>query len=225
MKYYLIDYENVGPSGLHGHELTETENSVLSLFYSGNIAPPDGLYRLIKLKHSGKNALDFQIVTQLATIVNKDPFTRYFIISKDQGFLAAIEELKSIHPGLVIELRASIYDTFSLVEKDYFNYIPHADLKSATQIPCVSKNITDKRSTNVVAKFDSQQKRLQLDPTKFTVMLESMNCTKKEKKVVIACLKQSHSKDDLHLNLTKKLSHQKGVEVYRQLKSHLSTAV
>ena len=96
MRLFLIDYENVNSAGLHGIGQAEPDDRFI-LFYSreantlsfeimdemigANIMP-----ERVCLEHSGKNALDFQLVTFLGYLIAKEKADTYYIISRDSGF-------------------------------------------------------------------------------------------------------------------------------------------
>ncbi len=95
-KYYLVDYENVHKTGLHGiDELDKSDNVII--FYSQNADKlPFSLHnQIIETKAKityfevdtvGKNALDFQLASYIGYIVGKHSKCVCFIISNDAGF-------------------------------------------------------------------------------------------------------------------------------------------
>lgn len=103
MRIFLVDYENVNSLGLNGiDKLRKTDKIVLFYSDSANtlsfqihdiIMKKQIKIEKYKLSQSDKNALDFQLVTYLgywaATHQSKEH--EIFIISKDKGYLAAIE--------------------------------------------------------------------------------------------------------------------------------------
>ncbi|GEM_PF-1133328 len=117
MRLFLIDYENVNSAGLHGIGQVDRQDRVI-LFYSheantlsfelmdemlsANILP-----ERICLERTGKNALDFQLVTFLGYLVAKEKADEYFIISKDSGYQAAISFCRE-YLGVKVQLKSSI---------------------------------------------------------------------------------------------------------------------
>ena len=95
---YLIDYENVGVSGLDGiGKLTEEDS--ICIFYSEKADHMTfGMHRRLneakakiifqKIDTGTKNALDFQLSSYLGYLIcqNKDKERIYYIITKDKGF-------------------------------------------------------------------------------------------------------------------------------------------
>lgn len=95
--HFLIDYENVGTSGLHGAFLL-TPSDKVTIFYGDPTGTISCEY-LEQLQNSGckmefvrvtyrkKNALDFYIATYIAELLNRNEKTgRLCIVSKDQDF-------------------------------------------------------------------------------------------------------------------------------------------
>lgn len=103
MRIFLVDYENVNSLGLNGIDKLKRSDKIV-LFYSDSASTISfAVHDMImkkqiriekyKLNQSDKNALDFQLVTYLGYWVanhqNRD--NEIFIISKDKGYLSAIE--------------------------------------------------------------------------------------------------------------------------------------
>ena len=99
MANYYIDYENVHNEGLKGvYQLQQGDR--LTLFYSSkaDTLKIDVVRQLMecpaeiqfeKIVNGVENALDFQLITAL--MCNYLPEERYYIISRDKGYDAAIE--------------------------------------------------------------------------------------------------------------------------------------
>ena len=99
MANYYIDYENVHNEGLKGvYQLQQGDK--LTLFYSSkaDTLKIDVVRQLMecpaeiqfeKIVNGVENALDFQLITAL--MCNYLPEERYYIISRDKGYDAAIE--------------------------------------------------------------------------------------------------------------------------------------
>lgn len=99
MANYYIDYENVHNEGLKGlSKLVEGDH--LNLFYSNkaDTLKIDVVRKLmkcpaeidfVKILNGVENALDFQLITAL--MCNYAPEEKYYIISRDKGYDAAIE--------------------------------------------------------------------------------------------------------------------------------------
>lgn len=101
MATILVDYENVGNSnGLRGADALR-DTDTLIIFYSNcckkirydymqQIKESGCDFRIIKLKETGKNALDFYIAAECGVISERGE-KQIAIISKDKGFQAVID--------------------------------------------------------------------------------------------------------------------------------------
>lgn len=96
MNYYLVDFENVKKDGLDGIHKLEKEDRVCIL-YSKNadsitfeqhkrIMESKAEITLCKVDVGSKNALDFQLATQLGFLIANKEADSYYIVSKDKGF-------------------------------------------------------------------------------------------------------------------------------------------
>lgn len=101
MPTILVDYENVnGSNGLKGTDVLCSDDTLI-IFYSGccgkirydymqEIKESDCKFRVIKLKGTGKNALDFYIAAECG-IISERGEKQIAIISNDKGFQAVID--------------------------------------------------------------------------------------------------------------------------------------
>lgn len=97
MIIYLVDYENVGVSGLNGLSKLDA-NAKLYIFYSENADKLTfGLHKRLCESNasieymradvsSGKNALDFQLSLQAGICLKETPNSYIYIVSKDKGY-------------------------------------------------------------------------------------------------------------------------------------------
>lgn len=96
MSYYLVDFENVKKDGLDGIHRLEKEDKVC-IFYSKNadsitfdqhrrIIESRASIEFCKVEVGSKNALDFQLATQLGYLIANRSAEQYYIVSKDKGF-------------------------------------------------------------------------------------------------------------------------------------------
>lgn len=101
--YFFVDYENVNVDGMNGLDKL-TENCTVIIFYTDAAQTLTfGLHRRInlskadikfkKVKCGTKNALDFQLCSQLGFTISENKYAfpndvcYYFIVSKDNGFV------------------------------------------------------------------------------------------------------------------------------------------
>ncbi len=120
MNIFLIDYENVSSIGLNGIDLL-TKNDKIYLFYSEKaeninidimniIINGSFKFKNFKLNKSDKNALDFQLVLFLGTMIKSlKKHTNFYIISNDNGYQSAIDFAKE-HFNVDIKKFSSIYN-------------------------------------------------------------------------------------------------------------------
>ncbi|NCA91035.1 MAG: NYN domain-containing protein [Gammaproteobacteria bacterium] len=109
MIHILIDYESIQPRHL---ETWADEDTHVTVFVGAHrnrlpfdlVAAMQALGkrgRYVKLRHTGKNLLDFHLAFHLGELVARNPEATYRIVSKDGGFDALIEDLKA--RGLAVE--------------------------------------------------------------------------------------------------------------------------
>ncbi len=95
---FLIDYENVGNAGMKGCGYLDAQDHII-VFYSdarknmeqrflNNIAASGCAFEVCKLCQTGKNALDFYIISRLGEIIGSGYNGIAVIVSKDGGFRA-----------------------------------------------------------------------------------------------------------------------------------------
>lgn len=113
MKHILIDYENVQPECLlHISDTDEykiwlflgchqQKNLPLTLVESLLHFKSENIH-LIKMQHSGKNALDFYLSFYLGKISQMDEEAQICILARDQGYDVLVEHLNATHQGLDI---------------------------------------------------------------------------------------------------------------------------
>ncbi|MBQ0066304.1 MAG: hypothetical protein KBT48_11130 [Firmicutes bacterium] len=97
---YLVDTENVG-SSWRNLLPSKTNNEKILLFYTENsphisyvdfefILQYPGSFEMIRA-YTGKNALDFQLVSYLGYLLKTAPKTHYVIVSADNGYEPVIQ--------------------------------------------------------------------------------------------------------------------------------------
>lgn len=126
MRLFLIDYENVNSAGLHGIGQASPEDRII-LFYShaantlsfeimDEMMDARILPERVCLEQTGKNALDFQLVTFLGYLIAKEKADEYYIISKDSGYHAAITFCQS-YLGVKVQLKPSMKSVLGKAKK------------------------------------------------------------------------------------------------------------
>ncbi len=158
MNYYLVDYENVKSHGLDGIVKMPPED-VVSIFYSENADTMTfSLHQKLnetrahviyeKVEVGTKNALDFQLVTELGYLIRdmQDQDVSFYIVSKDKGYGNTVTYWKK--RGVRI---AQVVDVSGLNEEKIEN-----DLKMR-----VEPLVRDKEVVNKVVKMILQYKTKQ----------------------------------------------------------------
>lgn len=107
MGYFLVDYENVqSGSPFCGIDMLSAEDEVF-VFYSECAKKVEEYYwqllidnsckkHFVKLKQSGKNALDFYIAVQVGNCIGKNQDAEVAIISNDKDYVAVVDYVKQI---------------------------------------------------------------------------------------------------------------------------------
>lgn len=159
---FLIDYENVSEGGLLGSELLK-EDDVIILFdsefsvinekeleFEKSITKAKILKMTSQIK--GKNSLDFQLVSYLGLLIGNDEHCEYNIISKDKGFLSAINLIwnctgRSV--GLFDCIERKINSKEYRKSKNMINYLTKV-FKKKTSIKIIKtiKNSENKENAN-----------------------------------------------------------------------------
>lgn len=122
MSYYLVDFENVKKDGLDGIHKLGKEDKVC-IFYSKNADSItfDQHRRLIESKADiefckvdvgSKNALDFQLATQLGFLIANQTADVYYIVSKDKGFeiLSGYWKNRGVSVTLIADITGRSHD-------------------------------------------------------------------------------------------------------------------
>ncbi len=131
MSYYLVDFENVKKDGLDGiHKLGEGD--MVCIFYSKNadsitfdqhrrIMESKAEIDFCKVDVGSKNALDFQLATQLGYLIANKSADTYYIVSKDKGFeiLSGYWKSRNVSVTLIADItgRSHDHDTQELRER------------------------------------------------------------------------------------------------------------
>lgn len=115
VNHVFVDYENVrevdpaiiGSKTVHVTLLLGAQKAKLDATLVEKLLRHAATVELVCLKSSGRNALDFTLVYYLGRAVLADPCGHFHIVSKDKGYDALIEHLRSKH------IRARRHDDFT----------------------------------------------------------------------------------------------------------------
>jgi hypothetical protein len=101
--FYLIDGDNNIGTGLKGIDLLTPEDHVLIFYQNAQAlagikklcAGSEADIRYIESVRSGRNSVDFQIITELGVLVGRREVDCAYVISQDQGYAASISALRA----------------------------------------------------------------------------------------------------------------------------------
>ena len=215
MEIFLVDFENVGSSGLNGLELLEKDDYVyifgrhLKLFLSKD----EVVNKIRKSKtdniefydthKTADNYLDFQLISFLGYLVGKGEKANYYIISEDKGFDSAVDFWEkrniSIHKQKCIKI----------------NSLENNIVKEET-----SKTIK-KEKQNTAEKKESLQNAIKI-PERFKKRIrEAVKddiANRNEYNVIYSAMRQCDSKTKLGVFLKEKIGKKRNLAVYNHIK-------
>lgn len=158
MKHILIDYENIQPKSF---DAIETDECHIWLFLGTNqqknlpLELVETLLRfdsknvhIIKMQHTGKNALDFYLSFYLGKISEIDSYADVCILARDSGYDVLVEHLNSVYDGIDI-IRAA--DTSQL----NLNYLLEDVIDTDIEQTSLSIQDSQKISCNCAFRSDS----------------------------------------------------------------------
>ena len=246
-KFYLVDTENVGSVWV---DLIPTmaKQDCLLLFYTVNssgisyedllkLAGQEQKYQMIQC-FTGRNGLDFQLVSYLGYLIKSNAKAEYIIISNDIGYDAVVRfwNAKDIS---VSRVKASVlqHSLQQNVETEEASQktgqktnrktaVKQADSADEAQGQSDSETEPHKASvpakkgrTRTTAKRNSKKETPDVD---FSIWLPEE--TKGEASKMIEVFQQEN-RDEVHkiyLGFVKRFGQEKGVACYRALKPHLN---
>lgn len=124
-RIFLVDGDNNIGTGLKGIEMLAEEDSVL-VFYKKGLSPAKmktlcagsrADVQFVESVRNGKNALDFQIITELGVLAGRRVADYAYVISQDKGYSASIAALQTRYTDVFQEvaLRSSIEECLKMV--------------------------------------------------------------------------------------------------------------
>lgn len=227
MRIFLIDYENVNSCGLKGISRLDAEDRVI-LFYSQSastlnfdildeIMESPVRTEKVNLNQSGKNALDFQLVTYLGYLIAQKQADDYYIISRDTGYAATQQFCKKML-GVKVQLKPSIRD--ALTEKTpvpvkkmtvsqpvIFQQPGPAEVKSGKKKK-QPKQITVQTKQTAPTVKSIRKLLMEIDPEIQTNRIED----------IIRCMTDSDSTAEFHNTLQREFGGTDATDYYRGLK-------
>ncbi|MBQ8906741.1 MAG: hypothetical protein IJY85_10305 [Ruminococcus sp.] len=204
MRLFLIDYENVNSAGLDGISmLTQRDRVILFYSASANTISFDVYDELINsrvaferlnLNSSGKNALDFQLVTYLGYLIAKQEAKEYYIISKDTGYCAALDFCKKQF-GAKVQMKPSIKSAIA----------------GKTPIPVKKKPVAVQRQPKSDTRMIGPEELLaQMDPP----------VPKDLAAEILSCMKESRTESEFHNALQHQIRSADTKRYYHHLKRY-----
>lgn len=225
MRLFLIDYENVNSAGLLGIGQVSPDDRVI-LFYSqaantlsfevmdemmsANIVP-----ERICLSRTGKNALDFQLVTFLGFLVAQKKADEYFIISNDAGYQSAIAFCRE-YLGVKVQLKSTVRAALGRVPAARRQ--PQPATRAAVQTPVRLRKKTVVQVQPAAARTRTAQSPADL-PTLDTILaLIEPPVTVAVAQEILSCLQRCHSKTEFHNALQQTFDNDTCKQFYHCLK-------
>lgn len=195
MNYFLVDYENVNVAGLDGVS-NLTENDTVIIFYSINADTLTfGMHRRI---NESKATFKFQ------KILLKEKNALDFQLCSYLGFL--------IRDTMIDE---TVENNYFIVSNDKgYSILPDYWKKFGVNLKIVS-NLSKNEITQNKIKITQPAN----NSTNLETALNQLIKNKNDVPEILKMIKDSKTNKDVHNNLVKIFGSQKGVEIYRSIKS------
>ncbi len=233
MRLFLIDYENVNSAGLEGiGQLTQQDRVILFYSRTANTLSFDIMDEMLAagilpervcIAQSGKNALDFQLVTFLGYLIAKNKADEYYIISRDAGYTAAAAFCRSslgtrvtIKPSIQAVLKSTAQPETSQQKKDKKKAA--ISLRKKATVVQVQPVI---HTEAVPAPAAMQTDALTMDTLRGMLPDAVEEATTAQ---ILACLTDSHSKTEFHNALQQSFSNEDSKLYYHCLKPCFAAA-
>lgn len=249
-KFYLVDTENVGSVWV---DLIPTlaKQDCLLLFYTVNssgisyedllkLAGQEQKYEMIQC-FTGRNGLDFQLVSYLGYLIKSNAKAEFIIISNDIGYDAVVR-FWSARDISVSRVKASVLHRSLQQDADTAEASQKSTQKTSRKVAVKQTDSSEqeknseesaaesaaeqeasaavkKSRTRTTAKRRSKKEALDVD---FSIWLPEE--TKGEASKMIEVFQQE-SREEVHkiyLGFVKRFGQEKGVACYRALKPHLN---
>lgn len=234
---YLIDTENVGISWKQLLPIRSSKDRII-LFYTEKspfISYPDfvevlqyaGTFETMKCV-TGKNALDFQLVTYLGYLLKTAVKTDYVIVSNDSGYDAVCQFWREIDENYSV-VRKSPDDLLKPKELPVSETSKNAAKKAkrkaaAPELPVESTTLTEGEplvpSAEELAAKEAQIRELLTD---YYAANPSESGIEKELLTLFDQWTDKTSLQELHVLLVRTFKNAKGSELYRILKPNINT--
>jgi hypothetical protein len=122
---FLVDGDNNIGTGLKGIDMLSPQDTVLVFYQKTGLAlskiqklcaGTQAGVQYVESVRGGRNAIDFQIITELGVLVGRGETDYAYVISQDKGYAASIDALRARYADAFreVDLRPSIEDCLPL---------------------------------------------------------------------------------------------------------------
>lgn len=215
---FLVDYENVGESGLKGIEVLNNHDRIV-IFYSKGckrisvrsvhmIERANCEFEIIALRTQGKNALDYYIAAYIGELLGSNCTQNMAIISKDKGFQAVCDYVKIRMPKQL-----------------------HIYFRQTIESAIISMNEPDERTRQL----NNDVKQMELE-TFYAIYQERQRMKKRLEELLMETpyagemdhiynmmVAPEHTPKVVYLNSLRQFGRKNGLEIYRLLKNAFYT--
>ncbi|MBQ4345611.1 MAG: hypothetical protein IJC75_00580 [Oscillospiraceae bacterium] len=233
MRLFLIDYENVNSAGLEGiGQLTQQDRVILFYSQSANTLSFDIMDEMLAagvmpervcIAQSGKNALDFQLVTFLGYLIAKNTADEYYIISRDAGYTAAAAFCRS-NLGAGVTIRPSIRAVLKSTAQPESSAQKREKKKAAISLrkKATVVQVQPVIHTEAVPAPAAMQTGAMTMDTLRSLLPHEVGAENAAQ--IFACLTESHSKTEFHNALQQSFSNEDSKLYYHCLKPCFAAA-
>ena len=210
MHYYLVDFENVGVSGLNGLQLPGEDSEIrIFLSVSAHLGTAEIREDILASKarietffcNSGhKNAMDFEIAAYAGAALERKDTTRISIISVDHGYAVLEDYARRIRKEVTLYRARNIIEAYVAAQEDLVHVDYAHKNRENVEFKIIMEDLKKKRHGERMVQYrlrdlsDEEIKRA-------TVLFE----TKRPGK-------------EMYLQTLHEFGRVKGTEIYRQLK-------
>lgn len=217
MRYFFVDFENVGQNGLYFGD-SKLSDSIVNIFYTercmninmdviGNILDEDAKLQMHYVKNGVKNALDFQLSTYLGYVIcETEGKAEYIIVSNDTGYDRVIDFWKRF--SIVV----GRYSDMSLTGTIFDAQTSEEEVAESDQ-SIVNNGVAKKKKTHKKIHIFSVEEIINL-------LSNTANYShyKPYVKDITQIINRYPTKNKIHNEIIKLLGNQHGADVYNRLK-------
>ena len=227
MKYYFVDYENVGSDGLSGIN-TLDENNTVYIFYSRNadkitfeihmqLNETKASVTYYKIDAGHKNALDFQLSSYMGYVIHQDTEAEYYVVSKDNGFNALLSFWEKFNVKLSV-IRSICPVQQDIIDPALPNEITEPKAPEQTQKPVQNITAEHKPSGQIKAlppTVQTEKNPSELTAKEIRTRLTGQITDKAILTEVVRIIRTYKTRQGINNALVKKYESQKAGEIYK----------